>query len=410
MQLIDSSNAQWHWALRYSLMAFIGFLPLFEAPKNIFLILFLLLGFWAIIQSRNSWRWLKSDSLVALWTVSGFIVAAFAKIHAKEWDGAVSMMWLGLLLLVIKKLPVNDREQQGFDHMVLLSTVVTTFYGLWRLWVTQQDKLLELNSVGHVNHSAIYLALSFSLAFALLITHSVMAKRWLKIWLWVCVLIIGFAILVANSRATVIVMAVIAFSFALFWIKRSKVVLLAVALSFTTIGAGMLVTKAPIVQKQIAESAADPNLLGPRQAIWNSSLLIWRHAPIFGVGLKNYGKVDWAMQKQWLEQDGIQYVDGDYRAFAHSHNLYLSLLAEQGLFGLLTTLSLLLCIAYSLYRHYPQPHDSDTDWCRWLAAVGALEVIIVNGLFNTTLHHEHGLLSVLLIGWWWARLPRPSVA
>ena len=33
----------------------------------------------------------------------------------------------------------------------------------------------------------------------------------------------------------------------------------------------------------------------------------------------------------------------------------------------------------------------------WLAGVNTLITVIVVGIFNTTLHHEHGLLAMILI-------------
>jgi hypothetical protein len=70
-------------------------------------------------------------------------------------------------------------------------------------------------------------------------------------------------------------------------------------------------------------------------------------------------------------------------------------------------LAVLLRVAWLLYRRCPRAADSDDYWVVWLAAFGALQVVLINGIFNTTLHHEHGLLSVLLLGLWWSQTRQP---
>ena len=56
-----------------------------------------------------------------------------------------------------------------------------------------------------------------------------------------------------------------------------------------------------------------------------------------------------------------------------------------------------------LIRFRPRPADDDLDWILWGGAASAWFVTAAAGTVNTTLHHEHGILAVLLLGLWLSR-------
>ncbi|MGZ4959763.1 MAG: O-antigen ligase family protein [Methylomonas sp.] len=403
MQVFQPVFEKWQSAVVLSLLAFILVLPSFETPKTIFLCLFYLLSIYSIWKNRDQYRWQNDDTLLVFWMLSGFVVASFAGIHYKEWDGAISVLKLVLFLLVLKNIPFGERLGQTTAILILVSTLLATGEGLWQLFITKKNAALELSSVGHVNHSAIYLVLNFALALAITIVLRKSDRLAKKIFWVFCLLITAGCVVLSNSRASVLTTAVIALSFGLVWLKRSKWPLLVLALGILVAASGLYSTNASVVQKHVEQTAAGP-YLGERQAIWNSSLLAWRHFPLFGLGLGNFSQSNLEMQKAWLAEEGKPFVEGQYLPYAHAHNLYLSTLAEQGLFGFAVTMLVLGRIGFLLYKHQPRRDDSDSYWCSWLAAFGALQVVLVNGLFNTTLHTEHGLLTLLLIGLWWSRL------
>ena len=53
-------------------------------------------------------------------------------------------------------------------------------------------------------------------------------------------------------------------------------------------------------------------------------------------------------------------------------------------------------------RHLPTQRDTDLTWALWGGAFSAWLVTAGVGLVNTTLHHEHGILATLLLGFWLA--------
>lgn len=403
MQLSKPLFEKWQaWPI-LSLLGFIIFLPLLEMPKSVFLLLFYLLASVAIWKNRAQYQWQSDDTLIVIWMFSGYVVAMFAGLHHQEWWGATATLKLALFLLVLKNIPLGEKLRQFLAMVVLFSTLVATSDGLWQLFITHQLSALELHSVGHVNHSSIYLGLNFALALAMTLVIKKTDTMSFKVFVIFCLVITAACIVISNSRATILTMAVIAMTFGLIWLKRSKLPLIILTLSIGVAAAGLYFEDAKVVQKHVQQTSHGP-FLGEREAIWNSSLLAWRHFPWFGLGIKNFSQATTEFQTEWLAEEGKVFEEDQYRAYAHVHNLYLSTLAEQGLFGFCITMLVIGRIGFLLYKNRPRLADSDSYWYSWLAAFGAIQVVLVNGLLNTTLHSEHGLLTLLLIGLWWTSL------
>ena len=60
---------------------------------------------------------------------------------------------------------------------------------------------LELNSVGHVNHTAIYLAIAYSIALSLLLTNYSLLLGYQRVLLILSTLFLAYATIDSNSRA-----------------------------------------------------------------------------------------------------------------------------------------------------------------------------------------------------------------
>ena len=82
----------------------------------------------------------------------------------------------------------------------------------------------------------------------------------------------------------------------------------------------------------------------------------------------------------------------------HAHNLYFNTLAEGGLAGLLPLLAFLILWAIWLWKHYPRADADALAWALWGASLNAFLITVIIGWVNTTLHHEHALLALLLMG------------
>jgi hypothetical protein len=89
-----------------------------------------------------------------------------------------------------------------------------------------------------------------------------------------------------------------------------------------------------------------------------------------------------------------------YRVNRHTGRRALATLAERGLAGFTVILTALFAWSLVLMRNVPQHDDPPLRWMLWGGAASALVTTVVIGFVNTTLHHEHGLLAMLLLGCW----------
>ena len=81
------------------LIGLVFFLPLFEAPKNLCWLGYVLSWLYNRFRARE-WggAWDRWDSFIALWIASGYLVAAFAGIRQDEWREASDLLRYGSVL------------------------------------------------------------------------------------------------------------------------------------------------------------------------------------------------------------------------------------------------------------------------------------------------------------------------
>ncbi len=386
------------------LLGLILFLPLFEAPKNLFWAAFVVT--WLMNRFRaGHWggRWDGWDSLIALWIASGYIVAAFAGMHHSEWGGANDILRYGSVLWLVRRGGYGKRALLWMLVAILVSTLIALGWGLWDLFVVHVQKDLELNSVGHVNHSAIYLAISYSVMLSALLAYWGRLPLHWRVLGFVLTLLFAGAVLITLSRGAVGAILLFTLLVGVAWARRSLYFVLALSvLSCAAVGFAY-VSKVEIVQKQ-EKYIETNNFLSFRDQIWNTALLAWRQFPLTGVGMDNFNQVSGEKVQKWVEASGKTYVASEYKSTSHAHSLYLNTLVERGAFGLTVLLAVLSGWLYGLLRYLPGRSSENLAWALWGGSFGAWLVTAGVGMVNTTLHHEHGILSVLLLGMWLAYL------
>lgn len=103
-----------------------------------------------------------------------------------------------------------------------------------------------------------------------------------------------------------------------------------------------------------------------------------------------------------LQQANIKYDETDYyyRSTSHAHNLYLNVLAERGSVGFILLMAFLVYWAMQLFVHRPTAVDFNYTWTLWGSSLSAFVMVVGIGTVNTTLHHEHAMLSVIVLALW----------
>ena len=383
------------------LVAFCFFLPLVEFWKN----LALLAWFVAWIVNRGRARdfggpWRVADSLVVAWIGAAYLAAFFAGLDgravAKTGDVAVSAILFWLLL----RAGYGQRELRWLLGALVASTLAGLALGYGRLWTGDaKSGYLQLYSVGHVNHTAIYLAMMLGVCASWLFARW---QRWRGLRraaaLAVTVLFL-VSLVVTTSRAAVSVGFLLLLLLGLAWWPRWRAPLLASTVAIAVTVAGLAAFRAEVVQKQM-DNAAAQNVLSFRDGIWRAGLEAWKKYPWFGIGKDNFGKLTPDLVKAWRAEGGEGYDESRYSYSSHAHNLYVNTLAERGAVGLASLAAVLLAALAALLRFRPRPGAADFAWLAWGGAAAAWVVTTAIGTVNTTMHHEHGLLAALLLGLW----------
>jgi O-antigen ligase len=375
-----------------ALLALCLFLPLYEAPKTLAWLAYLLA--WLANRARQrdfGGPWDLWDTLIAAWIASAFVVAAFAGLKGDEWRAGVDVVRYGSVLWLLKRSDYSVDEQR----LALFTLVVSTLIGLaaahWRLWALGAE-FLELNSVGHVNHSAVYCAIMLGACAAWLFAGGGLLAA-------ATVLIVLFSVVISASRAGIGVALFMLVVLGLAWWPRSRRPLAVAAVLVGVTVALMVFGRAEVVVKH-QRNVEQQNVLSFRDGIWRAALVAWQRYPVFGIGMDNYKLLKMDLVERWRKEAGKPFDAKDYSEFPHAHSLYLTTLAERGLVGAAALAAVLLAWFIALARHRPRRESPEVECMWWGSAAGAFMITTGVGLVNTTLHHEHGILAMLFLGMW----------
>ncbi|TAK87956.1 MAG: O-antigen ligase family protein [Betaproteobacteria bacterium] len=381
------------------------FLPLFEAPKNLLWVAYALA--WVVNRVRSGdWggRWDLWDTLIAAWIASGFVVAAFAGLDGQQWRGAGDLVRYGSLLWLVKRAGYEPRVLRWVLGSLVASTVIGLAIGYARMLSgIGKSGTLQLHSVGHVNHTAIYIAIMLG------VCASWLFARW-QAWhtgkkavgLAVGTLVLVSLVVTASRGAIGVGLATLPILAGAWWPRwRAPAVASGVVLAAVVILA--VFSGAEVVQKQ-EQNLATQNPLSHRDGVWRMAFAAWQRHPWFGIGMDNYSQVTLERVKAWRAEAGRPFDERRYFVSSHAHSLYVNTLAERGIIGTAILVAVLLAWAAWLVRYRPGQGSADDEWLLWGAAASAWIVTAGAGLANTTLHHEHGILAALLLGLWLSRL------
>jgi O-antigen ligase len=323
--------------LKYLELTFLSLMLLslssLEAPKNIFLILFLATSLYRQYtkETKDSWRlW---DWIFLSYIASAFFSAAFAGIsHGAEWGGFSSfLIWTGFAWL-LSRTQYNQKEITWIIWVTILGTLPPLAWGLIEYMMIHTKDTLQLHSVGHVNHSAIYLGII--LGAALSVTLSLWRDVGLikRIGLILLPIIFFVSIILGQSRG-VFGISLIRLSLIILLIPNPKKIKAIAFVLFAIVLGLMPLMNAAIIQKQIAVQNAS-NTLSNRDRVWNVSIEAARFYPVFGVGNGNWNRITLEDLKKSRAERDVPFDEKNYSIqYGHSHSLYLTSLVERGVVG-----------------------------------------------------------------------------
>ena len=383
--------------LEFSLLSLlILVLPSLEAPKNIFLVLFLIIGMinQIIIKEMHSsrpWDW------IFLFLIgSAFLTTLFPGMHEAEWKGLRVFLTSTLVGWLILRSDFSPKQISWLFNFIILGVIPPLFVGLVRYLYLHDKPDLQLHSVGHVNHSAIYLTIVLGASIGLLTSIWEKNKSYLNILLALLSILFFISLIISQSRAAVGIGFVLLISIFLILSPNKKIKIGGILFSIVIMIISVLLNTG-IVQKQIRNQQVN-DILGARDKVWNISFEACRWAPILGIGIDNWGKIKPEDIKRSVEDRRQIYNEKNYLFQGHSHSVYLMALVERGVVGFSALIFLMIGWIYYLIVNLKNISSDSQGRYLWAGSFSSWLVTFGIGFVNTTFHHEHGILACILLG------------
>ncbi len=382
------------------LCVFVFVLPLAEAPKNIAAGLYTIV--WcarALWTRRPGGHWDSFDTAFALMLLSAAWSSWYGG-YAGDLSGVIRVVGVAW---VSKRVLLNQRERVIVMVCACAGLVVAICMGAVP-FLSGHKTFLELPSVGHVNQSALYIALlaCATLGWTLQAKHG---SRFALVSLALVSAFFGLSLMVSGSRAAILSYLVFFAVFVpLLWrtkiSRRQRQLIVGAVVSVVIAGAMVLalghfrpqVSGAKLQSDRVASWGSVDHRMGH----WRLAVEGWRQRPWLGWGPESFQRLDPRRVCAWRVERQEPCDDKLYATASHAHSLYLATLAERGLLGVAALLTLLLLWFLVTARSARQAVGS----IAWVSSLSGLTVVSVAGLFNTTLRVEHGSLALLFLALW----------
>ena len=380
------------------LSLFLAFLPSLEAPKNIFLAGYLITALYRQSQLPSS-KWGIWDLVFLSLILSSLLSALFPGVAGgSEWKGFRGMILWVTFGWTLYRSDYNEKEKKYLFIFAILMTLPPLAWGLIEYLVLFTKNALQLHSVGHVNHSAIYLSMMAGASLSFLLSQIQAAK---KKYIFVAVLLFMFlaaSVIITNSRGAFGIVFLLIYS--MFFLSKVSVKTKILNLALLTI---FLVTivfiiPAPVVKKQIANQD-NHIVLSYRDKVWQAAYEIARLNPLLGIGGGNWKHINIDQIKSAVESRGEKFDPEDFALqWSHPHNIYLSNLVDRGILGLITFLSFIFIWLIVLIKSYKKYNQDSKAMLFIMGSFSAWSTICGIGFVNTTFHHENALLALFFLG------------
>lgn len=383
-----------------STLAFV--LPILEAPKNIVLVLLLVCLLVRLAWTRPPLRMPNGIELILLLMFVASVASTVANWPIPDGNKGAKDTFVNVTICwYMYRTALTRGELYRLARWFNTGILVGLAWGVVEVLQHKRD-YLEFHSAGIVTQSAIYLVIGLSMAFGIASVATRRApgdddppKRSATGW-WISVVIMVIALFLMASRGSIVAGLVIG------------IVFTAVLANVRIAAIGLVVVAAAIGLAALLPNKFDQSRLFTRTAHLDPSQKLdandsvrvsnWRIAlaefeqtdhKLFGIGPRNFQSI----RPETLHFD--QPIAIQPGGLKHAHNLFLNVLAEEGILGFAALVGLFLVVTLMLAR----------DWWRgqwfhwpWFAAFGGLAGPVIAGSFNAPFYQEHAIFAMMLFG------------
>lgn len=374
-------------------------LPLFEAPKNILSVLFLLV--WIIQAARTSSIGLPCVFNLPIWGL--LIVLWVAPLFSSYGDVITPLnsapRWTLLALFVIAASRLNYSNSHILIVFValMLGGVFAVVESFW-VWHFNGKTYPEFRSVGHVNHSSMYSLITLAVALGALYFRDAWVRGLASAAIISTLVYLPPSMSITGGAAITVMLTLAA---SVFVLRRGKghvgVVVALVCVPLVVMPVGFVANDG--FRAELVERFTGDNVFSGRDKIMNSALAVWHLHPFLGTGWQSFGvATSEDAVREALEIDGMLYSPDVYWHFSHGHNLWTTILVERGLFGfVMVTVLLYLYLKVFTSIVWKYSLGDPTVLGAALAALLVTVSFIIAGLGNTTMMNEHGHAGMAVI-------------
>jgi O-antigen ligase len=376
------------------LSLFLAFLPSLEAPKNIFLAGYLITALYRQSQLPPS-KWTIWDWVFLSLIVSSFLSTLFPFMAGgSEWKGFRGMLLWITFGWTLFRADYNFEEKKYLFIFAILMTLPPLLWGLTQLLILFTKDSLLLYSVGHVNHSAIYLCMIAGASLSLLTSQLQVTQRK---YVFITTLLLIVSVIISQSRGAFGVVFLLAFALFLLSKLSTKSKIISLSLLSIFLITIVFIKPAPVIEKQITNQN-NHDILAQRDKVWRAALEVARLNPLLGIGGGNWKQINIDQLKSSVESRGEKFVTEDFALqWGHPHNIYLSNLVDRGILGFITFLSFMCIWLITLIKSYKKFNQDSKGMLFIMGSFSAWTTIFGIGFVNTTFHHENALLALFFL-------------
>ena len=353
-------------------------LPVTEGLKQISLTLFVLVGIYICVKEKKQFKFDVINISLFIFVLITFISCLINGVSPSRTLDPLRCM----LFFFVARSVGAEKINFKFLFFALFVGLITAFIPACIKKFTSSDPaaLFELKSIGHVNHSAIFMLLVLCIA---LISMGELKKIYEKN---ICIVIAGICalgVMITGSRAAMYLLPVITFSILFYQIANKQtsfnvslgliILFIAIIFSYTYISAN--ITQDIRIYSKLTRGVTGSET---RYPIFASAFYTWLEHPFFGIGSGEFKTID--ITKSFPGNVEVN--------VSHAHNTFLTFLTEKGIIALLAYLVFQLSLFIKFIKNFRQNS---------IVFLALLMLVFQNviSLANTTFHHENALLMLL---------------